>query len=44
MARADDGSIIVINKFIQATRDSGYRGTASALAELADNFTWVMTS
>jgi hypothetical protein len=37
MAREDDGSIIVIDKFIQATRDSGYRGTTSALAELVDN-------
>src|SRR5688500_15735329 len=37
MARGDDGSIIVIDKFIQATRDSGYRGTTSALAELVDN-------
>lgn len=30
-------SIIALDKFIQATRDSGYKGTASALAELVDN-------
>src|SRR4051812_3824839 len=35
--RADDYSIIVVDKFIQATRDSGYKGTASATAELVDN-------
>ncbi len=34
---ADDHSIVVIDKFIQATRDSGYKGTASAIAELVDN-------
>lgn len=32
-----DSSIIVLDKFIQATRDSGYKGTASAVAELVDN-------
>jgi hypothetical protein len=26
-----------VDRFIQATRDSGYRGTASAIAELVDN-------
>lgn len=30
-------SIIVLDKFILATRDSGYKGTESALAELVDN-------
>lgn len=30
-------SIIAVDKFIQATRDSGYKGTASAIAELVDN-------
>jgi hypothetical protein len=30
-------SIIELDKFIQATRDSGYKGTASAVAELVDN-------
>ena len=30
-------SIIVLDKFILATRDSGYKGTASAIAELIDN-------
>jgi len=34
----DDGtSIIALDKFIQATRDSGYKGTASAVSELVDN-------
>src|SRR5690349_17111663 len=37
MAQHDDGSIIVLDKFIQATRDSGYKGTVSALSELIDN-------
>jgi len=32
-----DCSIIALDKFIQATRDSGYKGTASALSELVDN-------
>ncbi len=30
-------SIIALDKFIQATRDSGYKGTPSAVAELVDN-------
>ena len=30
-------SIVAVDKFIQATRDSGYKGTASAIAELIDN-------
>lgn len=33
----EDSSIIVLDKFIQATRDSGYKGTTSALSELVDN-------
>jgi hypothetical protein len=37
MPQQDDGSIIVLDKFIQATRDSGYKGTVSALSELVDN-------
>lgn len=32
-----DDSIIVVEKFIQATRDSGYKGTESAVSELVDN-------
>lgn len=38
-ARAAEGdcSIIALDKFILATRDSGYKGTSSALAELVDN-------
>lgn len=30
-------SIIALDKFIQATRDSGYKSTAAALSELVDN-------
>ena len=30
-------SIVAVDKFIQATRDSGYKNTASAIAELIDN-------
>ena len=30
-------SIVALEHFIQATRDSGYRGTTSAIAELVDN-------
>lgn len=33
----DDCSIIALDRFIQATRDSGYKGTASAISELVDN-------
>ena len=39
-ARADasaDYSIVALETFIQATRDSGYKGTASAVSELVDN-------
>src|SRR5437870_10401759 len=32
-----DTSIIALDRFIHATRDSGYKGTASAIAELVDN-------
>src|SRR5713226_3605582 len=32
-----DCSIIALDKFIQATRDSGYKGTASAISEIVDN-------
>ncbi len=35
--RRGDCSIIALDKFIQATRDSGYKGTASAISELVDN-------
>ncbi len=34
---ADDPSIIKLDNFIVATRDSGYKGTTSAVAELVDN-------
>ena len=37
MPRSDDSSIIALDRFIQATRNSGYKGTESALAELVDN-------
>ena len=30
-------SIVAVERFIQATRDSGYKGTPSAVAELIDN-------
>ena len=33
----EDHSIIALDRFIQATRDSGYKGTASAISELVDN-------
>jgi len=35
--QAGDSSIVVLDRFIQATRDSGYKGTASAVSELVDN-------
>jgi hypothetical protein len=35
--KREDCSIIALDKFIQATRDSGYKGTASAISELVDN-------
>jgi hypothetical protein len=37
MTKPDDSSIIAVDKFILATRDSGYKGTESAIAELVDN-------
>src|SRR5437867_858712 len=37
MIRNDDFSLIAVDKFILATRDSGYKGTESAVAELIDN-------
>lgn len=37
MSRDDDASIIVLDKFVQATRDSGYKDTVSALSEIVDN-------
>src|SRR5262245_60199544 len=33
----DDDSLVAIDRFFLATRDSGYRGTSSAVAELVDN-------
>lgn len=35
--KQSEWSIIAVDKFIQATRDSGYKGTASAVSELVDN-------
>lgn len=32
-----DFSIVAVDKFIHATRDSGYKGTSSAVSELVDN-------
>ncbi len=37
MTKTDQHSIIALEKFVLATRDSGYRGTSSAIAELVDN-------
>lgn len=37
MSSSDDAYIIALDKFIMATRDSGYRGTPNAIAELIDN-------
>lgn len=37
MNAAVDNSIIALDKFIQSTRDSGYKSTASAVSELVDN-------
>ena len=34
---AHDFSVVAVDRFIQATRDSGYKGTSSAVAELIDN-------
>src|SRR3954467_5930640 len=32
-----DTSIVALDRFIQSTRDSGYKGSVSAIAELVDN-------
>lgn len=37
MVKTTDASIIALDRFIQATRDSGYKGTYSAVSELVDN-------
>lgn len=37
MKSQDTTSIIALDKFIQSTRDSGYKSTPSAVAELVDN-------
>lgn len=37
MAVKREHGIVALDHFIQATRDSGYNGTAAALAELVDN-------
>ena len=34
---AEETSIVAVERFIHATRDSGYRGTAAAICELVDN-------
>ncbi|MEA2906273.1 MAG: hypothetical protein QOI12_3660 [Alphaproteobacteria bacterium] len=36
-ASGPETSIIALDRFIQSTRDSGYKGTVSAIAELVDN-------
>src|SRR3972149_4949052 len=33
----DNDTLVAVDRFIQATRDSGYKGTPSAIAELVDN-------
>jgi hypothetical protein len=35
--KPSDTSLVAIDRFIQATRDSGYKGTQSAISELVDN-------
>src|SRR5690349_3242180 len=35
--RSSDVAIIALENFIQSTRESGYKSTASAVAELVDN-------
>jgi len=35
--RTGDYPLVAIQTFIEATRDSGYKSTASALSELVDN-------
>ena len=37
MSTEQDFSIVAVDKFIRATRDSGYKGTPSAVSELVDN-------
>lgn len=37
MNRTKENHLVVLDRFIEATRDSGYRGTAAAIAELVDN-------
>ena len=37
MSQMKDHSIVALEHFIQAARDSGYKGTSAALAELIDN-------
>lgn len=37
MPTHNESSIVVLDRFIEATRDSGYKGTSTALAELVDN-------
>lgn len=37
MRSINEHNIVALDRFIQATRDSGYRGTAAAIAELIDN-------
>jgi len=33
----DDATLVAIDRFVLATRDSGYKGTTSAISELVDN-------
>src|SRR2546423_1785866 len=37
MKAAQDYPVVALNRFIEATRDSGYKTTSAAIAELIDN-------
>lgn len=37
LAHIEDDTLVAIDRFFLATRDSGYKGTPSAIAELVDN-------
>src|SRR5205085_8723997 len=37
MKAAQDYSVVALDRFIEATRDSGYKNTSAAVAELIDN-------
>src|SRR5581483_6272957 len=37
LTHVEDDTLVAIDRFFLATRDSGYKGTPSAIAELVDN-------